>query len=153
MTLRFRNLDVSPDAPVEEWGFEGLLAAVDRGELADWQRVADAVARAPHGEVADLLIEVLDAAEDSGAVGAFRSFLALLAEQEEAHARREVAEELRALWRASGLDQGEYARRLGTSRTRLNTYLNGRTVPLATVLVRARRLAGQLSHRSSPPTA
>lgn len=147
MALAFRNLDVSPQAPVEQWGFEGLLAAVDRGDLADWQRVAEAVARAPRGEVADLLAEVLDAAEDVGAVAAFRDYLTLVAEREAVSERREVADELRALWRASGLDQGEYARRLGTSRTRLNTYLNGRTVPLATILIRAHRMAAASPRR------
>lgn len=67
MALAFRNLDVSPYAPVEEWGFEGLLAAVDLGDLTDWRRIAAAVARAPRGEVADLLEKVCEAAEDSGA--------------------------------------------------------------------------------------
>lgn len=141
MGLAFRNLDVSPDAPVEEWGFEGLLAAVDRGDLADWRRVAAAVARAPRGEVAELLDGVVDAAEDSGSAAALRRYVALAVEREERRERQAVADELVGLWRASGLDQGAYARRLGTSRTRLNSYLNGKTVPLATVLVRAHNLA------------
>lgn len=143
MALRFRNLDVSPDAPVEEWGFEGILAAVDRGELSDWRRVAAAVAADPRGEVTDLLDEVFEAAEDTGAVGALQQFVRLSLEKQEQRERNAVAAELRELWRASGLDQGAYAHRLGTSRTRLNAYLNGRTVPLATVLVRARALAFQ----------
>lgn len=141
MALAFRNLDITPQAPVAEWGFEGLLSAIDRGDLADWERIAAWVARTPRGDAVDLLGEVLDAAEDSGAVAAFRSFVALAVEREEERERQQVAEELDLLWRASGLSQGDYARRLGTSRTRLNAYLNGRTVPLATVLVRARNLA------------
>lgn len=82
MALTFRNLDVSPDDPVEEWGFEGLLAAVNRGDLADWRRVAACVASAPRGAVAELLDEVLDAAEDVGAVAAFRAFFDLALERE-----------------------------------------------------------------------
>ena len=54
MALAFRNLDVSPDAPVEDWGFEGLLAAVDRGDLTDWRRWRPPLL-APRGDVADLL--------------------------------------------------------------------------------------------------
>ncbi len=141
MNLAFRNLDVTPDAPPEEWGFEGLLAAVDRGDLTDWRRIAAAVARSPRGVVAELLEEVFEVAEDSGAAAALRRYVALVLEREERHEREAVAGELEALWRASGMDQGTYARRLGTSRTRLNAYLNGRTVPRATVLVRARALA------------
>jgi hypothetical protein len=29
-TLRFRNIDASPDDPVETWPFEGVLAAIER---------------------------------------------------------------------------------------------------------------------------
>lgn len=143
MALAFRNLDVSPDAPVEEWGFEGLLSAVDRGDLTDWRRIASAVARAPRGELTELLDDVLHAAEDSGAASALRRYVALAVEREGLDERREVAAELVRLWKCSGLDQGAYARRLGTSRPRLNSYLNARTVPLATVLIRARRLDDQ----------
>jgi len=31
--MTFRNIDVSPDAPVEEWGFEGMLCALERGDI------------------------------------------------------------------------------------------------------------------------
>lgn len=31
MPLRFRNIDATPADPVESWGFEGMLAAIDRG--------------------------------------------------------------------------------------------------------------------------
>lgn len=141
MTLAFRNIDVSPDDPVEVWGFEGLLAAVDRGDVTDWQRVMGAVRTDPWGPVAATLLEVFDVAEDVGAVSAMRAGLELLRAEREQHEREVVAKEMRSLWHNSGMDQAEFARRLGTSRSRLNTYLNGRTVPLATVLVRARAVA------------
>ncbi len=141
MAVSFRNLDVTPDAPVAEWGVEGVLAAVDRGDLSDWSRIAAAVADDPRGEVADLVLEALDLAEDSGAAAALRRHLELAVERADERDRRAVADELASLWRASGLDQATYAHRLGTSRTRFSSYVNGRTVPLATVLVRARRLA------------
>lgn len=34
--LKFRNLGVTPDDPVEQWGVEGILAAIDRGSLRYW---------------------------------------------------------------------------------------------------------------------
>jgi hypothetical protein len=40
----FRNVNVSPDAPVEDWGFEGMLCALERGDLADWQKLYAACA-------------------------------------------------------------------------------------------------------------
>ena len=47
MPLRFRNIDTTPDAPVREWGFEGMLAALDRGYAPHWSRLASAVASEP----------------------------------------------------------------------------------------------------------
>jgi hypothetical protein len=29
--LQFRNINATPDDPVEKWGVEGILAAIDRG--------------------------------------------------------------------------------------------------------------------------
>ena len=40
--LKFRNIDASPDDPVETWPFEGIIAAVERGALPDWRRLAAA---------------------------------------------------------------------------------------------------------------
>jgi DNA-binding transcriptional regulator YiaG len=141
MILRFRNLDLSPDAPVEVWGFEGLLAAVDRGDIQDWRAITEAVARDPYGPLAEVLAEVLDVAEDFGAVGALRAALDTLRDRQIDADRAAVAVELSELVERSGLDQGTFARRIGTSRTRLNTYLTGRTMPSALVMLRARRLA------------
>lgn len=138
MALQFRNLDISPDAPVGEWGFEGLLTAIDRGTLADWRRIQRAVADDPWGPVALDLEDALAAAEDRGAVAALREAIRRARVRREAEEREVVAAELRALQQRSGLTQGEFARRLGTSRTRLNSYLNGKVTPSAALLVRAR---------------
>jgi hypothetical protein len=50
--LKFRNVDASPDDPVETWPFEGILAAVERGTLPDWDRLATAIRVDPWGPVA-----------------------------------------------------------------------------------------------------
>lgn len=153
MALRFRNIDVSPEAPVEEWGPEGLLAAIDRGTLTDWRRIQRAVDADPWGPVAQDLEEALELAEDRGAVAALREALARSRRRCEDAERAAVAQEMRELQVASGLTQGEFARRLGTSRSRVNSYLNGRVTPSATVLVRARRVAaGSGSARTAAQT-
>ena len=147
MALAFRQLTVTPSAPVEDWGFEGLLAAIDRGEVADWRRIALAVRRDPWGPVARLLErEVLEAAEDSGVAGALAAMLRLQRERWEQQEREEVAAELRALLKESGLSQAAFAERLGTSRTRFNTHLSGKVTPSATSMVRARRVSREASH-------
>ena len=40
--LRFRNLDIDPSAPVEDWPEEGIQAALERGSISDYRRVAAA---------------------------------------------------------------------------------------------------------------
>lgn len=47
--LKFRNLAVTPEDPVEKWGVEGLLTAIDRGSLRHWRRIIDAVRADPNG--------------------------------------------------------------------------------------------------------
>lgn len=59
MTLTFRNLNISPDAPVAQWPAEALQTALERGELADWRRIAAEVRRRPWGQTAVRLEEVL----------------------------------------------------------------------------------------------
>ncbi len=138
MPLKFRNLDVSPSDPVAKWGVEGILTAIDRGRLSDWRRIAREVVDDPWGPVARDLEEALELAEDRGAVGALREALAVARERRSAEERESVAAELREIHGRSGMAQGEFARRLGTSRTRVNTYLTGKVVPSAAFMVRAR---------------
>jgi hypothetical protein len=49
-TLKFRNVETSPEDPVETWPFEGILAAVERGTLPDWRRLAKAISADPWGQ-------------------------------------------------------------------------------------------------------
>ena len=57
--LKFRNIAASPDDPVETWPFEGILAAVERGTLPDWRRLATAIRAAPWGPVAQQVLEAV----------------------------------------------------------------------------------------------
>ena len=132
MALRFRNLDVTPDDPVSEWGVEGILTAIDRGGLDDWAKVGVAVTAAPHGPVAEQLEEALGIAESVGASALLRRVL------DEA---RMTAEErsilrLKELAREADLSQQQLAERIGTSRSRLSSYLNGAVTPSAVVVER-----------------
>lgn len=50
--LKSPNINATPDDPVEMWGFEGILAAIDRGSLQHWHRIIVAVRRDPERPVA-----------------------------------------------------------------------------------------------------
>jgi len=60
--------------------------------------------------------------------------------------RVEVAAALRGTLKQSGLTQADFARHLGTSATRLSTYLSGSTIPSAAIYLRALRLGAAFEH-------
>ncbi|MGB7963190.1 MAG: helix-turn-helix transcriptional regulator [Propionicimonas sp.] len=60
--------------------------------------------------------------------------------------RAEVASDLRVSLERSGLTQSDFARHLGTSATRLSTYLSGSTIPSAAIYLRACRLGAAFDH-------
>ena len=63
--LQFRNINISPNDPVEQWGFEGLLTAIERGEVTDWNRIYKSLEANPYGKVSQELEEAIIATEDS----------------------------------------------------------------------------------------
>lgn len=144
----FRNIHATPDDPVSQWGFEGLLAAIERGGMRLWSRIAAEVRRHPYGAVARLLEdEVIDAVSQEGERELFRQILARARMAWEQESRAEVAKRLRALLQRSGLTQREFAARLGTSGSRLNTYLSGKVTPGADLLVRAEQVPEAMVRR------
>jgi DNA-binding transcriptional regulator YiaG len=58
--------------------------------------------------------------------------------------RNEVASEVKRLVGDSGLSQQGFADRIGTSRSRLSTYMSGKVVPSATVMVRMQHVVRYL---------
>ena len=137
MAVQFRNLEVTPRDPVDRWGPEGILEAIDRGGLAEWRRIARAVAADPHGPVAADLEEALELAEDAGAA----RVLQLALERARASEAERVGWRIREyLWRAN-MTQAEFARAVGTSPSRMSTYLSGSVTPSAVMLERMRRVA------------
>ena len=68
--------------------------------------------------------------------------------RQEQREREAIAREIRRLVAISGLTQRQFAARIGTSPSRLSTYVNGRVVPSAAMLLRIRRVA----HAQYPPS-
>jgi hypothetical protein len=135
--LRFRNITATPDDPVEQWGVEGILAAIDRGSLPHWRRIASAVRADPWRSVAADLEQALTLANDIGVAATLRRTLAQPRRDPAVAARAEVRRRLQELVDRSGLTAAQFAQRLGTSASRMSTYLTGKVVPSAAVLVRS----------------
>jgi DNA-binding transcriptional regulator YiaG len=141
--LKFRNITASVDDPVETWPFEGILAAVERGTLPDWRRLAAAVRADPWGPVAQQVLEAIAMVRPYG-TSELLTAVVEHARQEAADAEREqVAGEIRGLVVRSGLSRQDFALRLGTSRPRLSTYMSGKVTPSAALMLRMRRVAAQ----------
>jgi DNA-binding transcriptional regulator YiaG len=139
--LKFRNIEASPEDPVETWPFEGILAAVERGTLPDWRRLAKAINADPWGPVAQQVIEALSLSRPYGTAELLEGLVSRAREEAADSERLEVAAEIRSLVDGSGLSRQEFADRIGTSRSRLSTYVSGHVVPSAALMVRIRRVA------------
>lgn len=137
MALRFRNLTVTPNDPVAEWGVEGILIALERGGADDWRKTAFAVAADESGDAALDFEEAASIAEGSGAVAVVRNMVAYLTRS----ARESTVYRLKSAFASTEMTQADVARLLGTSASRLSTYLSGKTMPSAEVLVQLEDLA------------
>ena len=148
MPLAFRNLTITPDAPVAEWPTEAVQTALDRGDLRDWRRIGAELRRDPWGRTARQVEEVLSHSRPYGAAELMEALLEQSRRRAEDDEREVVAAEVRSAVARSGLSKAEFAARIGTSASRLSTYLNGKVTPSAALMVRARRLADR-----SPPSS
>ncbi len=142
MTVAFRNVSSRPTDPVENWSTEAVQAALERGDLAEWRLLVEAVGASPWGRTARQIEEVLGHSRRYGTAELLERAIEAARARTEAEERAAVAAELRELVRRSGLLQAEFARRLGTSATRMSSYVNGAVVPSATLMVRARSVRG-----------
>lgn len=143
MTLRFRHLDVGSDAPVETWPTEGVLAALERGGLSDWRRIAQAVRIDPWGPVARRLESALAASRPYGVAPLMERILTHARRDARERERAEVARRVRACLDASGMTRAAFAEAIGTSTSRLSTYLSGKVAPSSTLLVRMEGVASR----------
>ena len=139
--LKFRNVSSSPQDPVESWPFEGILAAVDRGTLPDWRRLAAAIRADPWGPVAQQVLEAIRLSHPYGTSELLDGVVSRARLEAADSERGEVASEIRKLVDDSGLSRQDFADRIGTSRSRLSTYISGKVVPSASLMVRMRRVA------------
>jgi DNA-binding transcriptional regulator YiaG len=139
--LRFRNITASPNDPVDTWPFEGILAAVERGTLPDWRRLAAVIQADPWGPVAQQVLEAIRLARPYGTAELLEGVVGRARKQAADSEREDVAAEVRDIVGRSGLSKKDFAERIGTSRSRLSTYMSGKVVPSAALMVRMRRVA------------
>ena len=141
--LRFRNIDASPDDPPETWPFEGVLAALERGTLPDWRRLICSIDADPWGVVAREVEDALRLDLPYGVGAFFGEAIVQARARAVVREQQAVAAEIRDLVARSGLSRSELAAKIGTSASRLSTYLSGKVTPSAALLVRMRNVVQQ----------
>ena len=139
MTLAFRNVDADPADPVETWPAEAVRTALEGGGLSHWKRLRASIIDDPWGPVARRVEEAIAVDPPYGAGPLFADVIADARARSETDERDAVAAEIQDLLDRSGLTRTEFASRIGTSTSRLSTYLTGRVTPSAALLVRMRR--------------
>ncbi len=142
-TLKFRNITASVDDPVDTWPFEGILTAVERGTLPDWRRLAAAIRADPWGPVAQQVLEAVELSRPYGTAELLTTIVERARQHAAAAERDQVADDIRGFVARSGLTQQDFALRIGTSRSRLSTYMSGKVMPAASLMIRMRRVATQ----------
>jgi len=141
MAVSFRNVDASPSDDVRRWPYEALVTVIDRGLVSDWQPVFAEIRRSPWGNVARRIERYLAYREPDGVGTLFALAIDRARSDAEEADRADVASRVRAAVERSGLTNSEFARLVGTSASRLSTYLNGKVTPSATMLLRIERAA------------
>lgn len=143
MTVAFRNLRVDPVSPVSGWPTEGVRAALERSDLRELRRLAEEIRAGPWRRTARQVEEVLTGSRPYGVAELFEGTVTAARERAEREERAAVAAELKDLVAGAAVTQAEFAKRIGTSASRMSSYVNGAVVPSAAVMVRARGWRGR----------
>jgi len=142
MPVSFRNVDASPEDDVRSWPYEALITAIDRGLVSDWRPIFAELRRSPWGRVARRVEHYLSYRENDGVSTLFSLAIERARADADNADRADVAMRVREAVARSGLTKSEFARLVGTSPSRMSTYLNGKVTPSASMLVRIERVAG-----------
>lgn len=136
MTVQFRNVDASSADPVVSWPYEGLVAVLERGLVADWRPVLAEIRMNPWGSTARRIERYASYADAEQVVALFMFAIEQARMKTEESERAEVARRVRQAVYNSGMTAAQFAESIGTSASRLSTYATGKVTPSAAMLLR-----------------
>jgi len=120
---------------------DGLRAVFEEHSLPSWRAVVAARVGDPWDGTAERHLELLDPATQPFEVASIRAVIDLSRREAEEDERRAVATHIRTTIDQTGLTQREFAGLVGTSPSRLSTYVTGGVTPSAAMLLRINRAA------------
>lgn len=141
------------DQPVEFWPTSAISSALESGDIATWKQIAVALKRDPYGRTARQVEEVLERSRPYGIAKALAEVLERARAHLEANERKEVARHVQVLVERSGLEQDEFASRIGVPVDEFAGYLDAQDSPSASLMIRMRRLSDRFANARSrrPP--
>lgn len=143
INLVFAGVDPTRQAaPIET--VAQLHACIDSGSVPDWRAHLGMVAAAPWSPDVAETLEVARLSDRSYPYLVLRSVVARCREWYKDRERDQVAAQIRTLVSVSGLSQREFATRIGTSPSRLSSYLKGTVTPSAAIVLRIQRVSRAL---------
>lgn len=142
--LQFRNVDAEPSDDVATWPYEALVTAIDRGSVPDWQPIFAEMRRYPWGHLTQRIEYYLSYRDPDGVSVLFSLAIERVRERADRADRAEAVARVQNAVTASGMTQADFAVLIGTSASRLSTYMRGKTMPSASMLIRIERTAYSL---------
>lgn len=138
--------DVDPSDPAPPLrDAEQMAEIVERRGADEWRRVLAIIAANPWGPEVTRLAELAREAGLPAPASALEWCAKVYRKRFEEAERLEVAKEIRRLVAISGCSQRQFAQYIGTSPSRLSTYVNGLVTPSAAMMLRISRSASALA--------
>ncbi len=125
-----------------------LVDLLEHGTARHWRAALLPLIESPWGPYGEHIVRLTKEANLDAIGTVLQECRTVYQRRQEQRERDAIAREIRRLVAISGLTQRQFAARIGTSPSRLSTYVNGRVIPSAAMLLRIRRVA----HAQHPPT-
>jgi hypothetical protein len=146
--LVFKGIDLTWTAPLISTVDE-FLAMTDESSIVEWRHHLAMVAASPWSPYTHRLIELAKAADRPHSVTTLEACVERCREQYREREREIVAVEITRLVALSGATQRDFAAWVGTSASRLATYMSGDVTPSAAMLLRITRAARSLQEHET----
>lgn len=142
--LLMADIDPANPAPFPR-DAEEVAHIVEKRGVAEWRRVLAIIAANPWGPEVTRLADLAREADLPAPASALEWCAKVYRKRFEEAERLEVAKEIRRLVAISGCSQRQFAQYIGTSPSRLSTYVNGLVTPSAAMMLRISRSASALA--------
>ena len=118
-----------------------LMDLIHHGNARRWRAALLPLIESPWGPYGEHVVRLAKDAGHDAIAELLQDCRKVFRTRQEQRERDAIAREIRRLVAISGLTQRQFAAQIGTSPSRLSTYVNGRVIPSAAMLLRIRRVA------------